>query len=100
MFAAHACSQISEVVGRLVAIFSIVGAGFGKFVALLQGLVPKLRTELRALLLFYPQECLAGRVAIVFARELGDDFTVAGHGLLFGDIIIGRSPFVAVREIQ
>ena len=56
--------------------------------------------ELHALLRFHLRECLAGRVAVIFARELGDDFTLAAHGLFFGDIVVGRLLVVAVREIH
>jgi predicted transcriptional regulator len=39
-------------------------------------------------------------VPVIFARELGDDFTVTTRGLFFGDVVVGRPPFVAIRKIQ
>jgi hypothetical protein len=39
-------------------------------------------------------------VAVILARELGEDFTVAPHDIFFGDAVVGCSPFVAVREIH
>lgn len=66
---------------------------------MLQGLVPELLAELRALLWFHPRECLAGRLPVIFPREFGDDLVVAGHGLFLGDVVIGRSPLVAGSEV-
>lgn len=93
------CHRARQVVRVLEVVVLVVRVAAREIAALLEGLLAQSPAELHTLFGRHPGKGPARRDLVTFFRELRGHLAIAANGFFFGDVIVGSSPIVALREV-